>query len=137
MIEKFNVVRVRFHIEEEQILVLQGWKHGMKPEDTLEVTLDGVPLSFTMETYDGMEVRQRYMIYDLGIEEEYYLYVTLPEDFGTRRELTLRVRTESRPEQEGRFVYREKVSNLQKLQGQVDFFLEQVTLKKDQCYLKG
>ena len=71
MIEKFNVVRVRFHIEEEQILVLQGWKHGMKPEDTLEVTLDGVPLSFTMETYDGMEVRQRYMIYDLGIEEEY------------------------------------------------------------------
>ncbi len=137
MIEKFNVVRVRFHIEEEQILVLQGWKHGMKPEDTLEVTLDGVPLSFTMETYDGMEVRQRYMIYDLGIEEEYYLYVTLPEDFGTRRELALRVRTESRPEQEGRFVYREKVSNLQKLQGQVDFFLEQVTLKKDQCYLKG
>lgn len=137
MIEKFNVVRVRFHIEEEQILVLQGWKHGMKPEDTLEVTLDGVPLSFTMETYNGMEVRQRYMIYDLGIEEEYYLYVTLPEDFGTRRELTLRVRTESRPEQEGRFVYREKVSNLQKLQGQVDFFLEQVTLKKDQCYLKG
>ena len=85
MIEKFNVVRVRFHIEDKQILVIQGWKHDMKPEDELEVTLDGEKLPWVMETYDGMEVRQRYMIYDLGIEEEYYLYVTLPEDFDRKK----------------------------------------------------
>ena len=29
MLKKFNVVRVRFHIEEKQILVLQGWKYEM------------------------------------------------------------------------------------------------------------
>ena len=76
--EKFNVVRVRFHIEEKQTLVIQGWKYNMKPEDRLEITLDAKELPWVQNSYDGMEVRQRYMIYDLGIEEEYFLYVTLP-----------------------------------------------------------
>ncbi|TGY95789.1 glycosyltransferase family 2 protein [Petralouisia muris] len=137
MIEKFNVVRVRFHIEDKQILVIQGWKHDMKPEDELEVTLDGEKLPWVMETYDGMEVRQRYMIYDLGIEEEYYLYVTLPEDFDRKKELALWVITNSRVEQKKHSVYQEKAASLKKLQGEIDFFLEQVTLKKEQCYLKG
>ena len=89
MLEKFNVVRVRFHIEDNRVLVIQGWKHGMGTEETLAVTLDGKELPVTVEKYDGMEVRQRYMVYDLGIEEEYFLYVNLPEDFGSQKELVL------------------------------------------------
>lgn len=138
MLEKFNVVRTRFHVEEKQVLVLQGWKYGMKPEDKLEVTLDGQELSWHMETYDGMEVRQRYMVYDLGIEEECYLYVTLPETLSEKKELALWV-VEGKEESssEKKVVYREKVSHLQKIQREIDFFLEQVTLKKGECYLKG
>ena len=98
MPEKFNVVRVRFHIEEKQILVIQGWKYRMKPEDKLEITLDGQELSWHMETYDGMEVRQRYMVYDLGIEEECYLYVTLPKPLAEKKELALWVTEESSSE---------------------------------------
>ncbi len=132
MAEKFNVVRARFHLEREDTLVIQGWKHGMGKEDSFRVTLDGEKLPWTEQMYDGMEVRQRYMVYDLGIEEEYYLYVTLPGLDG-KKELTLWVAGPdgTRP------VWRSKASELKKLQGRVDFFLEQVTLKKGSCYLKG
>ena len=69
MLEKFNVVKVRFHIEDAGILVIQGFKYQMTGAETLAVTLDGEKLSFNIKIYDGMEVRQRYMIYDLGIKE--------------------------------------------------------------------
>ncbi|MCI8483810.1 MAG: glycosyltransferase family 2 protein [Lachnospiraceae bacterium] len=139
MLEKFNVVRARFHIEKERILVLQGWKYGMGPKDRLKAALDGQELSWEMKTYDGMEVRQRYMVYDLGIEEECYLYLTLPESLDGKNELTLWVIEKSGEglESAEHLVYHEKVSKLQKMQKEMDFFLEQVILEKDQCYLKG
>lgn len=135
MIEKFNVVRVRFHIEDKQVLVVQGWKHGMEAGDRLAAMLDGEELCLEQERYGGMEVRQRYMVYDMAIEEEYFLYITLPEELEGKKELVLWV--VGRGEGEKRPVYREKASNLRKLQNEIDFFLEQVSLQKDQCYIKG
>ncbi len=135
MIEKFNVVRVRFHIEDKQVFVVQGWKHGMGPKDRLMPMLDGEELCFEQKIYDGMEVRQRYMVYDMAIEEEYFLYITLPKHLDGKKELVLWVVD---GEEGGRRpVYREKAANLQKLQNEIDFFLEQVSLQKDQCYMKG
>ncbi len=137
--EKFNVVRVRFHIEEKQTLVIQGWQYNRKPEDRLAITLDGEELPWIQKSYDGMEVRQRYMIYDLGIEEEYFLYVTLPESLDGKKELVLWVVDGEKASQgeQKRAVYREKVPHLQKLQNEIDFFLEQVTLDQEHCYIKG
>lgn len=129
MLEKFNVVRVRFHIEDNQILVIQGWKYEMEPEEEFTVTLDGVALPWELKVYNGMEVRQRYMVYDLGIEEEYFLYVKLPEDFASKRELVLWAGE--------KVVYHEKTAKLKKQQGQIDVFLEEIALKKGQCYIKG
>lgn len=129
MLEKFNVVRVRFHVEDNQILVIQGWKYGMEPEEEFAVTLDGTTLSFEIKMYNGMEVRQRYMIYDLGIEEEYFLYVKLPTDFASRQELVLWAGEQA--------VYREKTAKLKKQQRQLDVFLEDIVLTKGQCYVKG
>lgn len=129
MLEKFNVVRVRFHIKDKQILVIQGWKYEMEPEEEFTVTLDGELLPWEMKVYNGMEVRQRYMVYDLGIEEEYFLYVKLPEDFTSKRELMLCAGEKA--------VYREKTAKLKRQQGQIDVFLEEVALKKGQCYIKG
>ena len=129
MLEKFNVVRVRFHIEEKQILVIQGWKYEMSAADRLTVTLDGRELPWSMKKYDGMEVRQRYMIYDLGIEEEYFLYVALPDNFADSQELTLSAG--------GRPVFQAKVSVLQKQQRELDLFVEQTVLEKGTCYIKG
>lgn len=135
MIEKFNVVRVRFHIEDKQVFVVQGWKHGMGPKDRFMPMLDGEELCFEQKIYDGMEVRQRYMVYDMAIEEEYFLYITLPKHLDGKKELVLWVVD---GEEGGRRpVYREKAANLQKLQNEIDFFLEQVSLQKDQCYMKG
>lgn len=135
MVEKFNVVRVRFHIEDKQVFVVQGWKHGMDPKDRLMPMLDGEELCFEQKIYDGMEVRQRYMVYDMAIEEEYFLYITLPKHLDGKKELVLWVVD---GEEGGRRpVYREKAANLQKLQNEIDFFLEQVSLQKDQCYMKG
>lgn len=135
MIEKFNVVRVRFHIEDKQVFVVQGWKHGMGPKDRLMPMLDGEELCFEQKIYDGMEVRQRYMVYDMAIEEEYFLYITLPKHLDGKKELVLWV--VDGEEGGKRPVYREKAANLQKLQNEIDFFLEQVSLQKDQCYMKG
>lgn len=129
MLEKFNVVRVRFHIEDNQTLVIQGWKYEMEPEEEFTVTLDGEMLPWELKVYNGMEVRQRYMVYDLGIEEEYFLYVKLPEDFASKRELVLWVGEKA--------VYHEKTAKLKKQQGQIDVFLEEIALKKGQCYIKG
>jgi len=129
MLEKFNVVRVRFHIEEKQILVIQGWKYEMETGDKLTVTLDGRELPWNMKKYDGMEVRQRYMIYDLGIEEEYFLYVALPENFDHCQELTVSAA--------GQPVFQKKVSALLKQQQELDLFVEQTVLEKGTCYIKG
>ena len=129
MLEKFNVVRVRFHIEDNQILVIQGWKYGMEAEEEFAVTLDGASLPFDVKLYNGMEVRQRYMIYDLGVEEEYFLYVKLPADFASKRELVLWAGEQA--------VYREKTDKLNRQQGQLDVFLEDIVLTKGQCYVKG
>ncbi len=129
MLEKFNVVRVRFHIEDNRVLVIQGWKHGMGTEETLAVTLDGKELPVTVEKYDGMEVRQRYMVYDLGIEEEYFLYVNLPEDFGSQKELVLWAG--------GHPAHRWNARRLCRRQKEIDLFVEQTALEKGQCYIKG
>ena len=37
MLEKFNVVKVRFHIEDAGILVIQGFKYQMTGAETLAV----------------------------------------------------------------------------------------------------
>lgn len=129
MLDKFNVVRVRFHIEDDYVLVIQGWKYGMDAGERLTATLDGSVLPVDICKFDGMEVRQRYMVYDLGIEEEYFLYVALPEDFKSQRELTLWAGDVA--------VYKEKTTRLKQLQEQLDVFLEQVVLTKGQCYVKG
>lgn len=129
MLEKFNVVKVRFHIEDAGILVIQGWKYQMTDAEMLAVTLDGEKLSFNIKVYDGMEVRQRYMIYDLGIEEEYFLYVRLPQDFAQRKELVLWA---------GEHAVRSfKVSELYKRQRELDLFVEQTILEKGKCIMKG
>lgn len=129
MLEKFNVVRVRFHIEDDDVLVIQGWKYGMPDKEKLAVTLDGEQLPVETKKYDGMEVRQRYMIYDLGIEEEYFLYVRLPRDFEWKKELLLWA---------GKQLVRSfKVSELRRQQRQLDVFVEQTILTKGQCYIKG
>lgn len=127
MLEKFNVVRVRFHIDDDNVLVIQGWKYGMDPEERLAVTLDGEALPLEVKKYDGMEVRQRYMIYDLGIEEEYFLYVRLPEGFGGRKELTLWAGQ--------RLIRHFRAGNSR--QRKLDSFVEQTVLEKGQCYIKG
>lgn len=129
MLEKFNVVKVRFHIEDTGILVIQGWKYQMTDTETLAVTLDGEKLPFDVKIYDGMEVRQRYMIYDLGIEEEYFLYVHLPEDFAQRKALLLWAGEH--------VVHSFNVSALRRKQREVDLFIEQTVLEKGTCCIKG
>lgn len=129
MLEKFNVVKVRFHIEDAGILVIQGWKYQMTDAETLAVTLDGEKLPLYIKIYDGMEVRQRYMIYDLGIEEEYFLYVHMPQDFAQRKELVLWAGEHA--------VRRFKVSELCKRQRELDLFVEQTVLEKGKCFIKG
>ncbi len=129
MLEKFNVVKVRFHIENAGILVIQGWKYQMADAETLAVTLDREKLPLNIKIYDGMEVRQRYMIYDLGIEEEYFLYVDLPQDFAQGKELVLWA---------GEHAVRSfKVSELCKRQRELDLFVEQTALEKGTCIVKG
>lgn len=129
MLEKFNVVRVRFHIEEKQVLVIQGFWHGRGQEEELKPVLDGEELPWHIKKYDGMEVRQRYMIYDLGIEEEYFLYVALPEDLEVKQEFVLWAGDCP--------VYRKKALQLLRQREELDVFLEQTVLEKDQCYIKG
>ena len=129
MLEKFNVVRVRLHIEEKETLVIQGWKYGMSPEDKLKITLDGEELSWYLKKNDGMEVRQRYMIYDLGIEEEYFLYITLPKNIEETQELVLWV--------QDRQVYHKNVGEIADICEELDVFVEQTVLEKGQCRIQG
>lgn len=132
-IEKFNVVRTRFHIEDNNVLVIQGWKYGMEASDHLEVTLDQQRLSVKEEKYDGMEVRQRYLIYDMGIEEEYFLYVTLPKRFGEGQKLTLWLVSE----EEKAVLYEMRVKELLSLQKKADYFIEQIVQNQGSCNVSG
>ena len=132
-IEMFNVVRIRFHITDKNVLILQGWKHEMKDSDSLEIMLDDQILSFDTETDEGVEVRQRYMIYDLGIGKEYFLYVKLPSDFSEGRELVL-WGIKGNVKQK---IYRVNVKELLKLQKQVDYFIEDISVKNGTGIITG
>lgn len=132
-IEKFNVVKTRFHAADDNVVVIQGWKYGMSETEHLEAALNGTALPMREEKCDGMEVRQRYTIYDLGIEEEYFLYITLPEHISGKEELVLW----SISGEERTILYRIPGRELLKLRKQADFFIEQITIQKDSCQVYG
>lgn len=132
-IGKFNAVKTRFHIADDTMLVIQGWKYGEEETDRLEAVLDQEPLPLREEKYDGMEVRQRYLVYDLGIEEEYFLYVKLPKGFQKGKKLTLW----SVSGQQRIPVYEIGGKELQKLQKQADYFIEQIAAGRKSCVITG
>lgn len=78
----FNVVRGRFHLQDRNIYVLQGWFAKDNPEDyEVQVYLDDERLTTRLEKYRDLEVRQRYLPFQAEINEESYIYVTLPSNY--------------------------------------------------------
>lgn len=80
MSEKFNRERVRFHVYEPQVLVIQGWFERDKGgKEHFFAQVDKKQVSLKVTTQQGIEVRKKYLRYKTDIDVEYYLWIRLPE----------------------------------------------------------
>lgn len=130
----FNVVRGRFHLQDRNIYVLQGWFAKDNPEDyEVQVYLDDERLTTRLEKYRDLEVRQRYLPFQAEINEESYIYVTLPSNYraykkmyiytvhGDERTLSLDI----------------PVKRLREAQREVDYCVDSVEFNEEKCIIKG
>lgn len=78
----FSIEKLRFHLIEQNTLVLIGWYRENNPQNrTLEVLLDDRTLSMKLEKKNGVEIRQKYLRYQADVNEEIVGYIELPEDW--------------------------------------------------------
>jgi len=133
-LKKFNVVKTRFHLNKKDVLIIQGFSFDSHMETGhIELFLDGEKLSYTIEKFIGMEVRQRYLIYDMGIQAEYFLFVELPEDFKNRKRLSLFFVDEKEKE----ISYQVSVKTILKQHGTVDYYIDTVEVNDSTCTVRG
>lgn len=124
---KFNIEKIRFHLQKANILIIRGWYAKNNPQNRLlQVCLDEQELTSTIQIKSGIEVRQRYLYYQQNISEEVLLQVELPENWKTGRYLILKESSK------GSISALEKISTKQlaKKQSEVEYYIEHTALEQ-------
>lgn len=133
-LKKFNVVKTRFHLRKDKVVIVQGFFSDIRLESgKFEIFLDGERLSYTIEKYNGMEIRQRYLIYDMDIQAEHILWVELPEDYQKRKRFSMFFISQEEKE----LSLQISVKALQRLQRKVDYYIDTAVVAGNICTLKG
>ena len=87
---KFFVEKLRFHLNEPDMLVLVGWFYdGKAAGREVMAYLDGEKLPVTLTVNKGAEVRQKYLGTINEINEEVVGIVTLPNDWRERKKFEI------------------------------------------------
>lgn len=87
---KFFVEKLRFHLNEPDMLVLVGWFYdGKAAGREVMAYLDGEKLPVTLTVNKGAEVRQKYLGTINEINEEVVGIVTLPKDWRERKKFEI------------------------------------------------
>lgn len=86
MKKRFNRERVRCHVYDPGILVIQGWFEGDHDgKEQFSAFLGNQKLPAEVSVQQGIEIRKKYLRYKSDISVEYFLWITLPKtlDGGT------------------------------------------------------
>lgn len=79
---RFNRERVRFHTKKKNTLVIQGWfEDDADGAEQFAAKLDGRALPLETVVQRGVEVTKKYLRYKTNVMTEYFLMITLPEDY--------------------------------------------------------
>ena len=134
MENRFVVQEGHFHIADRNSYVLTGWFEGdgqELPEHVdFSVFLDCERQKIKIRSYSDDSVRQKYMKYDLKVSREYVIIVRLPEDLRRYRRLFLCLADGSR-------VYERRISQLRKLQGQLNYRITGIQSTGASCVVTG
>lgn len=130
----FVTERIRFAVNRENTVVLNGWFREDNPEGrTLECTLDTQVLPIEERVVRGSAVRQKYSEYQADVNEEHILTVPLPGDWEERKKLVLYT-----CQKQGRKVScAVSVKKLKKIRDSVDYYIELQKLEGEQLLLSG
>lgn len=139
MENRFVVQEGHFHIADSNSYVLTGWYEG-QGTDTLStdadqqgrfsVFLDCERLDIRVLCFSDESVRQKYMKYDQKVTREYVIIAKLPENLSRYRRLFLCLADGSR-------VYERRVSQLRRLQGQLNYRITGIQSTGASCVVSG
>lgn len=87
---RFYIEKIRFHLTKENTLVIRGWYPQNNPQEReVKVYLDEQELPCDVKINSGVKVRQRYLRYQENISEELTIEVILPENWQTKKQLSI------------------------------------------------
>ncbi len=135
MKEKFSRERVRFHCKRKDTLVIQGWiENDDEGNASFGASLDGKPQKIEVRTQRGVEVTKKYLRYRTNVSVEYFLLIPLPENWRSKKVLTVWRNTEGG--REG--ILRRSGKALERLSCRLDSWMENLRELPDGRYqLKG
>ncbi len=128
---RFVVQEGHFHIADQNRFVLNGWFDGMDMgAEAFGVFLDGRRLETEVRIFSDETVRQKYAKYDQKVEKEYVIIVRLPLAFKKYHKLCLRLSN-------GNTAYERRVSQLLKLQKQLNYRITSIQITGANCVVNG
>lgn len=135
MIEnRFVVQEGHFHIADSNSYVLTGWFEGdmqkLPENEMFSVFLDCERQKIKVRSFSDDTVRQKYMKYDLKVSREYVIIIQMPKDLSRYRRLFLCLADGSR-------VYERRVSQLRRLQGQLNYRITGIQSTGASCVVSG
>lgn len=137
MSRRFTRERIRFHIKDKNILVIQGWfENDADGTETFEAWMGKEKLPLTKKVQQGVEVTKKYLRYKTNVMTEYFLMITLPETDGTKEWSRLRVYHVSGSERT--CIYRASAQSLKRLSCHLESWMETLQELPDGRYqLRG
>lgn len=142
---RFVVQEGHFHIADKDSYVLTGWFEGgdagiqsgqkvsrqdVSDRKLFSVFLDCEQLRTQVLCFSDDSVRQKYAKYDLKVAKEYVIVAKLPKDLKKYRRLFLRLA-------DGSLVYERRVSQLRRLQGQLNHRITSIQSTGASCVVSG
>lgn len=131
---RFYIEKIRFHLQKENTLLIRGWYPQDNPQGRqVKVFLDNQELPGTVKINSGVTVRQRYLRYKENINEELTIEVALPEDWQTKKQLSI-VDTRKTAEWQ---IMKLTVKQLKKKQSGLEYFIETTNVSENVLTMSG
>ncbi len=128
---KFNRERVRFHVYQPNVLVIQGWfENDREGKETFSAQIDGREVPLKVTTQQGIEVRKKYLRYKADIDVEYFLWISLKEE-------GKKLKVYHRGAEGDVLLYRSNLSSIKKKRGNLPSWTEALMPKGESLVLRG
>ena len=131
----FNINQARFHINDKSTYVIAGWFRFNNPEEnTIKVCLDKKEIPCKVEVFETPDIRVKYMAYNAGVTQEYFIYIKLPDDYKNYKRL--KIYTVS-PKKDEKLSAEVLVSKIENDQVSLDYCIDSCQFRDGICQISG